>query len=163
MAIYIIRGFLHPWKIHPDMFSEGNAAHPVRCDSPLQIVMPVWRPFCLNSNFLGRVWQPSVDNNGAPKGHYSTICRGLSHPTRSLRRKFAEGRSALQAEKALWCMISRPILDLGYFLKPMSPQDTGTQLWGIPGIISLKVHKNEKFFDFDFEFCPISLLVMSKY
>ena len=27
----------------------------VGCDSPLQIVMAVWRPFCLNSNFLGRV------------------------------------------------------------------------------------------------------------
>jgi hypothetical protein len=39
----------------PDMLSEGNAAHPVGCDSPVQIVMAVWRPFCLNSNFLGRV------------------------------------------------------------------------------------------------------------
>ncbi len=29
--------------------------------------------------------------------------------------------------------------------------------------IALKVHKNENFFDFDFEFCTISLLVMSKY
>ncbi len=28
---------------------------------------------------------------------------------------------------------------------------------------SLKVHKNENFFGFDFEFCTISLLVMSKY
>ncbi len=27
----------------------------------------------------------------------------------------------------------------------------------------LKVHKNEKFFGFDFEFCTISLLVLSKY
>ncbi len=27
----------------------------------------------------------------------------------------------------------------------------------------LKVHKNENFFGFDFEFCSISLLVMSKY
>jgi hypothetical protein len=26
--------------------------------------------FFFNSNFLGRVWQPSADNNGAPKGHY---------------------------------------------------------------------------------------------
>jgi hypothetical protein len=30
-------------------------------------------------------------------------------------------------------------------------------------IFSLKVHKNENFFGFDFEFCTISLLVMSKY
>jgi len=29
--------------------------------------------------------------------------------------------------------------------------------------ICLKVHKNENFFGFDFEFCTISLLVMSKY
>ncbi len=27
---------------------------------------------------------------------------------------------------------------------------------------TLKVHKNENFFGFDFEFCPISLLVMHK-
>jgi hypothetical protein len=52
------------------MLSEGNAAHPVGCDSPLQILMAVWRPFCLNSNFLGHVRQPSADNNDAPKGHY---------------------------------------------------------------------------------------------
>ncbi len=37
---------------------------------PIQIVMTVWCPFCLQSNFLGRVWQPSADNNGAPNGHY---------------------------------------------------------------------------------------------
>jgi hypothetical protein len=29
-------------------------------------------------------------------------------------------------------------------------------------IVNLKVHKNENFFGFDFEFCPISLLVMHK-
>ncbi len=29
--------------------------------------------------------------------------------------------------------------------------------------VPLKVHKNENFFGFDFEFCTISLLVMSKY
>ncbi len=28
---------------------------------------------------------------------------------------------------------------------------------------TLNVHKNENFFGFDFEFCTISLLVMSKY
>jgi hypothetical protein len=50
------------------MLLEGIA--PVGCDSPLQIVMADWRLFCLNSNFLGRVLQPSADNNGAPKGHY---------------------------------------------------------------------------------------------
>ncbi len=54
----------------PDMLSEGDAAHPVGCDSPLQIVMAVWSPFCLNSNFLGWAWQHSADNNSAPKSHY---------------------------------------------------------------------------------------------
>ena len=29
--------------------------HAVGCDRPLQIVMAVWRPFCWNSNLLGRV------------------------------------------------------------------------------------------------------------
>jgi hypothetical protein len=32
------------------MLSEGNAAYPFRCDSPLQIVMAVWGTFCLDSN-----------------------------------------------------------------------------------------------------------------
>ncbi len=52
------------------MLSEGNAAHPFGCDSPLQIVVSVCRPFCLNSNCLGSVGQPSADKHGAPKGHY---------------------------------------------------------------------------------------------
>jgi hypothetical protein len=34
-----------PLKKRRDMFSEGNVAHPVRCDSPLEIVMAVWRTF----------------------------------------------------------------------------------------------------------------------
>ncbi len=45
------------------MFSEGNAARPIRCDSSLQIVMAVWRAF-LNLNLLGRVWQTTADNKG---------------------------------------------------------------------------------------------------
>jgi hypothetical protein len=35
------------------MFSEGNAAHPVGCDSPLQIVMAVWGTFFLNFELAG--------------------------------------------------------------------------------------------------------------
>jgi hypothetical protein len=56
-----INGYLYqqrvspPLKKRPDMLSEVNAAHPGECDSPLQIVMTVWHPFCLNPNFLGRV------------------------------------------------------------------------------------------------------------
>jgi hypothetical protein len=42
-----INGYLHhqrvssPLKKMPDMLSEGNAALPLGCDSPLQIVMAV--------------------------------------------------------------------------------------------------------------------------
>ncbi len=47
-----------PWYV-----IRGNAdMHPVGCYRPLQIVVAVWRSFCLNSSFLGRVWQPSADN-----------------------------------------------------------------------------------------------------
>jgi len=46
------------------MFSEGNAAHPFGCESPLQIVMAVRRTF-LNLNFLGRVLQHTVDCHGS--------------------------------------------------------------------------------------------------
>jgi hypothetical protein len=49
------QGFSTLEKKHPDMSSKGNAAHPVGFDSPWQIVMAVWRPFCLYSNFLGGV------------------------------------------------------------------------------------------------------------
>jgi hypothetical protein len=38
----------------------------------------------------------------------------------------------------------------------------GHRLDSCRATIGLKVHKNENFFGFDFEFCPISLLVMHK-
>jgi hypothetical protein len=74
-----INGYLYhkrvslPWK---KMLSEGNPAHPVECDRPLLTIM---------------VCQTAI-----------TICRRLSHirPDQSAE-KFAEGRSALEAEKAL--------------------------------------------------------------
>jgi hypothetical protein len=59
-----------PLKKRSDTLSEGNAAHPFGCDSLWSIVMAVWRSFCFNSNFLGRVRQPSAENNGEPRGHY---------------------------------------------------------------------------------------------
>jgi hypothetical protein len=37
------------------MFSEGNAAHPVGCDSPLQIVLAVWRTFFFKFELPGQV------------------------------------------------------------------------------------------------------------
>jgi hypothetical protein len=38
---------------------------------------------------------------------------------------------------------------------------TSFPLYGVK-VLQLQVHKNENFFAFDFEFCPISLLVMHK-
>ncbi len=49
-------GFFDLEKKCHDVFSQANAARPVGCDSPLQIVMAVWRTFFFNLNFLGRVW-----------------------------------------------------------------------------------------------------------
>ncbi len=87
--IYIIRVVLQPWKNCTYMLSEGNAAHPVECDSPLQILMSVWHPFlCLNSNFLGQVWQLTIMVHHKA----TTICRGLSHLTRSLSSIVCRGR-----------------------------------------------------------------------
>jgi hypothetical protein len=81
-------------KKRPDMFSECNADHPEGCDSPLQIVMAVWRPFCLNSNFLGR---PLLTIMVPQKA--ITICRGLSHPTRSLSRTVCRGQERPKGRK----------------------------------------------------------------
>ncbi len=94
-----------------------------------------------------------------------TICRGLSHLTRSLSRiDCREQRSPKDRKGTL-----RPdfqassTVDQGFFLKPMSPQDIGRQLCRNPGIVSLKVHKREKFFVSDFEFFTILYLVKLKY
>jgi hypothetical protein len=46
-----------------------------------------------------------------------TICRWLSQPNRSLSRIVCRGQEALKAEKALLGVISRPIIDLGFFSK----------------------------------------------
>jgi hypothetical protein len=53
-----------------DMFSEGKAARPVRCDSPLQIVMAIWRALYFKKVRLTAI----------------TTCKGLTHPTRSPSR-----------------------------------------------------------------------------
>jgi hypothetical protein len=42
------------------MLSEDNAAHPFGCDSPLQIVMVVWRPFYLKRHFEGHDFQANT-------------------------------------------------------------------------------------------------------
>ncbi len=64
MAIYILKVFLRPWKKSRGMFSEVKTAHPVRYDSPLQIVMVIQRTFLKIWTSLGRVWQPAADKNG---------------------------------------------------------------------------------------------------
>ncbi len=118
-------GFSTLEKKRPDMLSEDNAALPVRCDSPLQIVMSVWRPFCSNPNFLGGVWQPSVDNYGARslRSLSRIIFKVQDHP----KGRKSTLRHDFQAN-------TRPRI----FLKPMSPQDTGRQLWGNPGMVRLR-------------------------
>ncbi len=119
-------GFSTLWKKCPDILSEGNAALTVGCDSPLQIVMAVWRPFCLNLNFLGRVWQPLLTIMVRKRPLLSAnSCHNRPDHSADL---FAEGRSAIKAIKALWGLISRPILDLGFLKMPMKTQDTGRQL-----------------------------------
>jgi hypothetical protein len=109
------------------MLSEGNAAYPVGCDNHLQIVMEVWCPFGLNSNFLGRVWQHSIDINGVPKGHYylqravtpnqithlKRVCRGQEHP---------KGRKGT-LKPDFWASARPRVI----FKKPISSQDTGRQ------------------------------------
>jgi hypothetical protein len=45
------------------MFSDRNAALPVRCDSRLADSNGSVAHF-LNLNFLGWVWQPAADNSG---------------------------------------------------------------------------------------------------
>ena len=141
--MYIIRGFLHPLKKLPDMLSEGNVALSVGCDSPLQIVMAVWRPFCLNSNFLGRVWQPSADNNGAPNGHYY-LQRAVT-PDQIIQHNSLQRAEHPKGRKGTL----RPDFQANtrsriFFKKPMSPENTGRQLWGNPGIVSFgKFRDNE--------------------
>jgi hypothetical protein len=75
------------------MFSEGNAAHLVRCDRPLANSNGNLAHFFKNLNLLGRVWQPDADYNSClalfklKKNMRQTviaICSGLSHPTRHL-------------------------------------------------------------------------------
>ncbi len=89
------------------MFSEGNAAHPVGCDSPLLTIMALSSASNLKKNLLNAI----------------TICRGLSHPTRSLSRIVCRGLEDPKGSKRTL----RPDFQINtrhrIFLKPMSPQD----------------------------------------
>ncbi len=56
-------------------------------------------------------------------------------------------------------------LDTSLILPYAAVQIGNITAWGLINYKDtkpLKVHKNENFFGFDFEFCPISLLVMHK-
>jgi hypothetical protein len=113
------------------MFSEGNAAHPVSRDSPLQIVIDIRRFFLFE--LLGRrdctlqivmaIWPTLKLKKSAPNGH--TIIRRLSHPARSPSRIVCRGQEGHKGSKGTF----RPDFQADnrprIFLKPMSPQGTG--------------------------------------
>jgi hypothetical protein len=68
-----------------------------------------------------------------------TICRGLSHPTSSLNRIVCGVQERPKGRKGTL----RPDLQANtrpriFFFKPMSQQDPGRQLWGNPGLVSLR-------------------------
>ncbi len=83
------------------MLSEGNAIPRlgVKAESPLEIVTAVWSPFCLNSNFPGRVWRDSPLLTTIVLQKAITICRGLSHPTRSPSRTVCRGQKRPKGRK----------------------------------------------------------------
>ncbi len=126
------------------MLSEGNAAHPVGCGSPLQIVMAVWRPFCWIQNFWVRCDSPLLIIMVHQKA--ITICRGLSHPTRSLSRIVCRGKERPKGRKGTLRpdILANTTVYLGFFKKPMSPQDTRRQLWGNSGIVSLRQFRDNE-------------------
>jgi hypothetical protein len=75
-------------------------------------------------NWLGGVWQLAADKNGylasfkLKKKTWQlaiTFWSGMSHPTKS--EWFAGGRRVLKAGKTRWGLISKPILDIGFFFK----------------------------------------------
>ncbi len=132
-----------------------------------------------------QVWQPSADSNASLTPFLFEFKLSGSGVTALCWQKWCTKRPLLSAEgchtrpdhSAEYCRgqertkgrkgslmpdfqaNTRPRI----FKKPMSPQDTGTQLWGNPGIVSLKVHKREKFCSSDFEFFTILYLVKHKY
>jgi len=127
-GFYILRGFLRLWKKCCVLFSEGNGAPSVACDSPLQIVMAVWHTFFIWTSWVP-VCKPSAYNSGClarfkfKRGSQTTItiCRMLSHPTRSLSRIVCREQERPKGRKGTLGPVSRQILDTGIFWKPMSP------------------------------------------
>ncbi len=79
------------------MLSEGNAALPIGCDSSPQIVLTVGRPFCLNLTFWVRCDNPLLTIMVYQMA--ITICRELSHPTRSFIRIVCRGQERPKGSK----------------------------------------------------------------
>jgi hypothetical protein len=112
-----------------------------------------------------RVWQPSAGSNGSFEPFLFTfwvgpdsplltirvhqkaiaICRGLSHPTRSLSRIVCRGQERSKGRKGTlrpdFQGNTRPSI---FFKKPMSLHDTGRQLWGNLGIIRLRQFRDNE-------------------
>ncbi len=118
---------LHPWKnaliyyqwtMLPILFVWIQACW-VGCDSPLLTLM---------------VPQKAI-----------SFCRGLSHPTRSVSRMVCRGQERPKGRKGTltpdFQANNRPSIS---FKKPMSPQDTGRQCWGNPGIVSLRQFRDNE-------------------
>ncbi len=109
------------------MLSEGNAAQLFGCDSPLQIEMAVWRPFCLKSNFLAGCDSPLLTIMVRQKA--ITICKGLSHLTRSLSKIVCRGQERPKGKKGTlrpdFQANTRPRI---FVKKTMSPQDARREL-----------------------------------
>jgi hypothetical protein len=95
-------GFFGLVKKNRDMFSEGNAAHPVRCDSPLQIVMAVWRIYFILFELAGscvtalQIVMAGWRTSSLKKVRQTiSICRGKYHPAICLHK--AGGLKGAQA------------------------------------------------------------------
>jgi hypothetical protein len=93
-------------KKHRDMSSDGCAAHPVTYNSPLQIVMAIWRTF-LKICWVGGGGGAGYDSclarlkfmKNAAKSHYYGIFSGLTHPTRSLSKIVCRGQEGPKGSK----------------------------------------------------------------
>ncbi len=86
------------------MFSEGNAANLVGCDSPLQIGMAIWRTFLkFEPCWVGRdsPLQIVMALRRASNGHYYLQRAIPPNPDHSAEELFAEGWRALKEIKAL--------------------------------------------------------------
>ncbi len=131
--ILLLVSFLHPFLFIENkrlfISSEGfstleknalicnqKAMLPVESsDRPLQIVIAVWCLFCLNSNFLVGCDSPLLTIMVHQKA--ITICRGLSHPTRSLSRIVCRGQERPKGRKGTLRLDFQANTSPGIFVK----------------------------------------------